>query len=156
MSRETDVVVTPGLLGPAKAVEVRTKSRARGWIHLVSAIVAVAAGASLISVSWPLAGLKAGLATFVYTGAVVGMFTVSAIYHLGAWSLRVRVILRRIDHVGILFLVAGTYTPFAVLALHGSAPFAILVWSGLGWRGPRRDIPRGLDQSAAVDLSLPV
>ena len=90
MTRESDVATEPDASGPASTVEevagqvlqtaadVLTKPRARGWIHLVSAVVAVAAGASLISVSWPLAGLKAGLATFAYIGAVVAMFTVSA------------------------------------------------------------------------------
>ena len=97
MTRESDVATDAGAR-PANTVEevagqvlqsaaeVLTKPRARGWIHLVSAIVAVVAGASLISVSWPLAGLKAGLATFIYTGAVVGMFTVSAIYHRVTWK----------------------------------------------------------------------
>src|SRR6202011_5034541 len=81
LTRETHVATEPGTSGPVKAVEevagqvlqsaadVLTKPRARGWIHWVSATVAVAAGASLIAVSWPLAGLKAGLAKFVYTGA---------------------------------------------------------------------------------------
>jgi hypothetical protein len=68
----------------------------------------------------------------VFAATAVELFTVSAIYHLGAWSPRVRVILRRIDHAGILFLIAGTYTPFAVLALHGGARLAIL---GLVWGG---------------------
>ena len=97
MSRDTNVAAKLGTSGPANTVEevagqvpqsaadVLSKPRARGWIHLVSAIVAVAAGASLIAVSWPLAGLKAGLATFVYTAAVVGMFTVSAVYHRVTW-----------------------------------------------------------------------
>jgi hemolysin III len=74
--------------------------------------------------------VPAAVAAGVFAATAVELFTVRAIYHLGAWSLRVRVILRRIDHVGILFLVAVTYTPFAVLALHGGARFAIL---GLVW-----------------------
>ena len=144
MSRKTDVVVTPGLSGPAKAVAeltehvvqsatALTKPRARGWIHLVSAVVAVAAGASLISVSWPLAGLKAGLATFAYTGAVVGMFTVSAIYHRVTWkSDKVRTWMKRLDHSMIFVLIAGTYTPFALLAMPHDAGMLVLgiVWGG--------------------------
>ena len=70
LTRETHVATEPDASGPASTVEevagqvlqtaadVLTKPRARGWIHLVSAVVAVAAGASLIAVSWPLAGLK--------------------------------------------------------------------------------------------------
>ena len=130
LTRETDVATEPDASGPASTVEevagqvlqtaadVLTKPRARGWIHLVSAVVAVAAGASLIAVSWPLAGLKAGLATFVYTGAVVAMFTVSATYHRVTWkSATARTWMKRLDHSMIFVFIAGTYTPFALLAM---------------------------------------
>jgi hemolysin III len=144
MTRESDVATEAGA-GPANTVEevagqvlqtateVLTKPRARGWIHLVSAVVAVAAGAALISVSWPLAGLKAGLATFVYTGAVVGMFTVSAIYHRVTWkSVKARTRMKRLDHSMIFVLIAGTYTPFALLAMPHDAGTLVLciVWGG--------------------------
>ena len=40
------------------------------------------------------------------------LFTNSACYHLGDWSPRVTDVLRRIDHVNIFLLIAGTYTRF--------------------------------------------
>ena len=144
MTRESDVATEAGAV-PANTVEevagqvlqsaaeVLTKPKARGWIHLVSAVVAVVAGAALISVSWPLAGLKAGLATFVYTGAVVGMFTVSAIYHRVNWkSTKARIRMKRLDHSMIFVLIAGTYTPFALLAMPREAGTLVLwiVWGG--------------------------
>jgi hemolysin III len=110
-----------------------TKPRARGWIHLVSAVFAVAAGASLIAVSWSLAGLKAGLATFVYATTVVGMFTVSATYHRVTWkSAKTRIRMKRLDHSMIFLLIAGTYTPFALLAMPHDAGMLVLsvVWGG--------------------------
>jgi hemolysin III len=119
--------------GAQSAAVALTKPRARGWIHLVSAIVAVAAGASLIAVSWPLAGLKAGLATFAYTGAVVGMFAVSAVYHRVTWkSAKARIWMKRLDHSMIFVLIAGTYTPFALLAMPHDAGMLVLsiVWGG--------------------------
>ena len=54
---------------------VLTKPRFRGWIHVYSAGVAVAAGASLIAVSWAVGSTRAGLATFAYTAATILMFT---------------------------------------------------------------------------------
>jgi hemolysin III len=110
-----------------------TKPRARGWIHLVSAIVALAAGATLIAVSWPLAGLAAGLATFVYTVAVVGMFAISATYHRITWkSVQTRTRMKRLDHSTIFVFIAGTYTPFAVLAMPPATGKVLLtiVWGG--------------------------
>lgn len=59
------------------------------------------------------------------TSAVM-LFTVSAVYHLGSWSPRANAVLRGVDHADILFLIAGTYTPLAVLALHGGTRVAVL------------------------------
>ncbi|MCV7315120.1 hemolysin III family protein [Mycolicibacillus parakoreensis] len=109
------------------------RPRARGWIHLVSAIVAVAAGATLIAVTWPLAGLEAGLSTFIYTVSVVGMFAVSATYHRITWqSVNARIRMKRLDHAMIFVFIAGTYTPFAVLAMTPAQGEMVLliVWGG--------------------------
>jgi hemolysin III len=145
LSRENDVATKAGPTGAINAVgevaehvvqaaaAVLTKPRARGWIHLVSAIVALVAGATLIAVSWPLAGPKAGLATFVYTVSVVGMFTVSAIYHRVTWKTpSARIWMKRLDHSMIFVLIAGTYTPFALLAMpHHAGMLALsIVWGG--------------------------
>ena len=54
------------------------KPRARGWIHLCSAAIAIVAGAALVSVAWIAASPKAGWATLIYTAAIVAMFSVSA------------------------------------------------------------------------------
>jgi hemolysin III len=141
LSGETQVATEPRTSGPVdtaeqvlqSAADALTKPRARGWIHLVSAVFAVAAGATLISVSWPLRGLQAGLATFVYTGAIVGMFTVSAVYHRVTWkSAQARIRMKRLDHSMIFLLIAGTYTPFALLAMPPADGMLVLgiVWGG--------------------------
>jgi hemolysin III len=142
LSRENDVATKAGPINAVgevaehvvqAAAAVLTKPRARGWIHLVSAIVALVAGATLIAVSWPLAGPKAGLATFVYTVSVVGMFTVSAIYHRVTWKTpSARIWMKRLDHSMIFVLIAGTYTPFALLAMpHHAGMLALsIVWGG--------------------------
>ena len=48
------------------------------------------------------------------------VFTVSAIYHCGRWSPRTHGFLKRFDHANIFVLIAGSYTPFALLFLDGS------------------------------------
>jgi hemolysin III len=119
--------------GVKDTAQALVKPRARGWIHLVSAVVAVIAGATLISVSWPLQGPEAGLATFIYTGSVVGMFTTSAVYHRVNWtSVEARIWMKRLDHSMIFVLIAGTYTPFALLAMpHDAGELVLwLVWGG--------------------------
>ena len=54
-------------------------------------------------------GLKWACAVFMTCSLV--LFGNSACYHLGDWSPRVTDVLRRIDHMNIFLLIAGTYTP---------------------------------------------
>lgn len=109
------------------------KPRFRGWIHVYSAGVAVVAGAALVAVSWTLGSTRAGLATLAYTAATVAMFAVSATYHRVHWeSATARKWMKRADHSMIFVFIAGSYTPFALLAMPpatGRLALAI-VWGG--------------------------
>jgi hemolysin III len=120
--------VDPGS-APAAAAPIAPKPWLRGSIHAATAPIALAVGI-VLTVRAPTT--QAAVAAGIFAASAVVLFTVSALYHLGAWSPRPRVILRRIDHANILFLIAGTYTPFAVLALPGGTRLAILgvVWGG--------------------------
>ena len=109
------------------------KPRARGWIHLYSAIVAVIAGAALVSVSWTVGSTRAGIATLIYTCTIVAMFTVSATYHRVHWtSRRAHTWMKRLDHSMIFVFIAGSYTPFALLALPETDGWVLfwIVWGG--------------------------
>lgn len=89
-------------------VHGRPKPALRGWIHAVAAPLSLAAGIVLICLAQG-AGLKWACTVFMTASLV--LFTNSAAYHLGDWSPRVTDVLRRIDHVNIFLLIAGTYTP---------------------------------------------
>jgi hemolysin III len=109
------------------------RPRARGWIHVYSAIVAFIAGAALVSVSWSLVGTRAGLATLLYTFTIVAMFAVSATYHRITWtSPNARKWMKRLDHSMIFVFIAGSYTPFALLALPSDQGMVLfwVVWGG--------------------------
>ena len=110
-----------------KLAEVKPKLR--GWLHLGTAPLTLAAGIVLIVLS-PTPTTRVGSALFVATALV--LFTVSAIYHRGTWSPRTWNFLRRFDHSNIFLLIAGTYTPFALIFLEGSARTLLLsiVWTG--------------------------
>ncbi len=108
----------------------QVKPRLRGVFHQWAFFVSLAAGALLIAIA-P-AG-RATVATAVYAVSVGAMFGVSALYHRVNWSSQAaRRWMRRLDHSMIFFLIAGTYTPFALLALDGALATAILiaVWAG--------------------------
>ncbi|OXM99348.1 hemolysin III family channel protein [Bifidobacterium vansinderenii] len=89
-------------------VHGRPKPMMRGWIHAFATPLALAAGIVLICLS-PTAQLKWACAAFMTCSLI--LFGNSAIYHLGDWSPKVTDVLRRIDHVNIFLLIAGTYTP---------------------------------------------
>jgi hemolysin III len=67
-----------------------------------------------------------------YWLALSSQFGVSAAYHLGMWSEVGRERMRTLDHATIFVLIAGTYTPFCLLVLHGAAAIVVLVivWTG--------------------------
>jgi hemolysin III len=111
-------------------MEALVKPRLRGVFHQYAFFVALAAGVVLVAVSDSAREL---FATWVYAAALAGMFGISALYHRVDWrSSRTRVWMRRLDHSAILLLIAGTYTPFALLAFDGAIAEVILivVWAG--------------------------
>jgi len=71
---------------------------------------------------------RATAAVAIYAFSVAGLFGASALYHRIDWSTTgARRWMRRLDHSMIFLLIAGTYTPFAVLALNGPLATAILI-----------------------------
>lgn len=101
----------------------------RGWLHLGVLPVALVAGIVLVSVA-PTA--RARWACAVYALSVVLLFGISALYHRGRFSPHATAVLRRFDHANIFLIIAGTYTPFAVLLLQPSSARTLLavVWGG--------------------------
>jgi hemolysin III len=109
------------------------RPRARGWIHVYAAGIAAIAGAALVSVSWSVESSRAGIATLIYTLTIVAMFTVSGTYHRVTWkSKAARKWMKRLDHSMIFVFIAGSYTPFAMLALPEQSGVVLLaiVWGG--------------------------
>ena len=116
---------------PTSSATLRlTKPRLRGVSHQWAFFVSVALGAALVVVA------PAGqprLAAAIYALSVAALFGTSALYHRITWaSQTARRWMRRLDHSMIFFLIAGTYTPFALLVLEGDLATVILivVWAG--------------------------
>ena len=106
------------------------KPRLRGVSHQWAFFVSLLTGTALVATS---PGGRATLAAAIYAVSVAGLFGVSAVYHRVNWvSATARRWMRRLDHSMIFLLIAGTYTPFALLVLEGTLATAILaaVWGG--------------------------
>jgi hemolysin III len=110
-----------GLLAPVKP-------HLRGWLHAGMAPVALVLGIVLVIFSPPQYRWAAAL----YSLTAIMLFGTSAVYHRFTWSERTRVLLKRLDHSNIFLIIAGSYTPFAVVLLPADQErtLLILVWSG--------------------------
>lgn len=100
----------------------------RGWSH-IACIVPATVAATLLVLSGPRdAAQRAALA--IYGAALILLFVVSALYHRGPWTPRVRAVWRRVDHSSIFFMIAATYTGAGVIVLDGGTRIAVLaaVW----------------------------
>jgi hemolysin III len=136
-------------------MDVELRPRLRGVSHQYAFFVSLVLGAVLVAIADG-AGRRA--AAGVFAAALATMFGVSALYHRITWEPRARRWMRRLDHAAIYLLIAGTYTPFALIALDGAWRWTILplVWGGalvaiavkLAWT----DAPRWLSVAIGVGL----
>ncbi|EHR52628.1 channel protein, hemolysin III family [Saccharomonospora marina XMU15] len=108
------------------------RPRFRGHIHFWSFFGALVSAATLIALAGSTVSATAALATSVYGITVVGVFGVSALYHRRIWSSRAYEWMKRADHSMIFLFIAGTYTPFTLLAMSQPTGYVVLgvVWGG--------------------------
>jgi len=128
-SHGTDIPNIPLLDEATDRQHVDEKPRWRGWIHAVSFPLAIVLGLVLLALGAN-AAARWSSAVFVFTSML--MFGISATYHRFHWPERTRVLLKRLDHANIFLLIAGTYTPLAVMALPFDKGILLLslVWAG--------------------------
>jgi hemolysin III len=115
--------------GAASIGEERVRPRFRGVTHKYAFYASLITGAVLLLVA---PTRKAGAAAAIYAASVSALFGTSALYHRITWKPTARRWMRRLDHSMIFVLIAGTYTPFALLVLHGTLATVVLavVWGG--------------------------
>ncbi len=70
------------------------------------------------------------ISALIFGGSLVVLYTASTLYHAFPWP-RIKGIFKTLDHVAIYFLIAGTYTPFALITLGGSLGYSLLavIWA---------------------------
>lgn len=112
-----------------RIVNVEPRPRLRGVFHQYAFFASLGLGAVLVVGA---SGVERRLSAAIFAAAVATMFGVSALYHRVTWQPRARRWMRRLDHAAIYLLIAGTYTPFGLLALSGVWRWTALpiVWGG--------------------------
>jgi|LNFM01.1.fsa_nt_gb hemolysin III len=105
------------------------KPEMRGVLHHWAALVAFGATAVVIALAPSARAMSAAAAHGL---SLVTLLTVSATYHRLDWLPHSRLWMKRADHSAIFLLIAGTYTPVALLALPTAIGFKMLalVWAG--------------------------
>jgi len=96
--------------------------------HLIGAVMAVSGATVLIVVAsrlgdpWKIVGFS------LYGVSLVSLYTSSTLYH--SLHHRAKAVFRRLDHLAIYLLIAGTYTPFALVTLRGGWGWSLLgvIW----------------------------
>ncbi|MCC6848382.1 MAG: hemolysin III family protein [Deltaproteobacteria bacterium] len=95
----------------------RMQNPVRGFLHGSAAALSVGGGALLWRAGERDAAMR--IALLVFTASLVGLYSVSSLYHSFPWRAEWKRRMQRLDHSMIYVLVAGTYTPIAVAMLDG-------------------------------------
>lgn len=106
------------------------KPTLRGALHQSAAWCSFGAGAVLVAIA---ATPRAAMAAAIYSLSLVALFSISAVYHRVQWKQQhSRAWMRRADHASIFVLIAGTYTPIALLGLGGAdgRRLLLIIWAG--------------------------
>ena len=140
---------------PDWLIAARLRPRLRGVIHQYAFFVSLGLGLALVVGA---DGARARTGAAIFAASVSTMLGISALYHRILWPPNPRRLMRRLDHAAIFLLIAGTYTPFGLIALEGALRVAVLaiVWGGaaiaiilpLAWA----DAPRWVAAVAALAL----
>lgn len=113
--------------------------RFNAWTHVVGAVLACIGAVWLIVV----AGLQGDpwkIVSFsIYGFTLLLLYSISTLYH--STRGRVKRIMRKLDHLSIYLLIAGSYTPFCLVSLRGPWGWSLfgVVW-GLALVGMLQEI----------------
>ncbi len=108
---------------------------ANSVIHGLGIIASIVGLAILVGVAARDGDVRELVAGSVFGATLILAYTASTLYH-GVPVPRARPVLRKLDHVSIFLLIAGTYTPFTLLALEGTLGWTLfcVIW-GLALAG---------------------
>jgi hemolysin III len=103
----------------------RMQNPVRGFLHGSAAVLSLVGAAVLARTHADNPGMR--IALCVFAASLVGLYTVSSLYHSFPWQEEWKDRMQRVDHSMIYLVVAGTYTPFALAVLGGWWLVAALV-----------------------------
>jgi hemolysin III len=103
---------------------------ANSLIHGLGIVLSLAGMAVLVAAAARVGGVREIASCAIYGSTLVALYITSTLYHSVAEPQRKR-FLRTLDHIAIFLLIAGTYTPFVLIALRGTWGWALfaITWT---------------------------
>ncbi|HBL30811.1 MAG TPA: hemolysin III [Acidobacteria bacterium] len=110
---------------PAFKVFSPAEERSHAISHGIGILLSIVALAILVTVSLRDGGVRHLIASVVFGATLIILYGTSTLYH-SVSDPRLKPVLRMLDHTAIYLLIAGTYTPFTLITLHGPWGWGIL------------------------------
>ena len=103
--------------------------RFNAWTHLVGALLACAGAVWLLVLASLDGELRKIIGVAIYGLTLVLLYSISTLYH--SVQGRAKVLMRKLDHLSIYLLIAGSYTPFCLVTLEGAWGWTLfgIVWA---------------------------
>ncbi|HSH01602.1 MAG TPA: hemolysin III family protein [Anaerolineae bacterium] len=97
--------------------------------HILGLVGSLIAVGWLVWLAWGGGDMWRVVSFAIYGGSLSFVYLTSSIYH-SWWPTKTRLFLRKVDHIAIYFLIAGTYTPFMLVSIKGVWGWSVLafVW----------------------------
>lgn len=108
-------------------MSIKIKDPASTLTHLVGALLSICGVFVLVYYAWKQATIWHVISFTIYGISLILLYTASTIYHWLLVSEKTSLILRKIDHMMIYVLIAGTYTPICLIPLHGVWGWSLLI-----------------------------
>lgn len=106
---------------------MKIKDPISGISHLIGAILSIIGTVFLLYAAYEQNDLTKIVSFFIFGGSMIFLYVSSANYHLFGHSPEEVDIFRKIDHAMIYILIAGTYTPFCLIALKNAWGISMMI-----------------------------
>lgn len=111
--------------------KVKAKDPGSAITHLIGTLMAVFAATPLLIKAAGQPSVIHIISLGIFVLSMILLYSASTLYHTFGKTLKVHVRLKKLDHMAIYVLIAGTYTPICLIALGGRTGILLLtiIWS---------------------------
>ncbi len=137
-------------------MNIKIKDPISALTHFIGAVLSVFGTMILVKYVEPIGTYKDVISVIVYGISLILLYTASTVYHWSPAQGKVNRILRKLDHMMIYVLIAGTYTPICMISLSGKWRWGLLIsiWvlavGGIILKALWMDVPRWISTTIYI------